>query len=273
MAKLPDNQNTTLFKIDIIEIYTKKPRGYLGMSSMGGKCLRKDWYGFRWARLDKTHTARTQRIFDVGHYYEEIMINDLENIGIKFIDKQEEYKDSTGHIGGHSDGHIINVPEAPKADHIFEGKTHKASSFKGVVKEGVQKSKVTHYNQMQMYMKYSGCKRALYMAYNKDTSEYYIERAKYDKEYAEDLLRRGHGVVFSEFPPEKAFNKNWFECKNFCSYNLICHHGDEDIAKTCRTCKHVDIGNEGKWYCSLKNDKELSYEEQLRGCISRISLI
>ncbi len=263
MAKIPERNNTTIAKIDGKIIENNNPRPYLGMSSIGTACMRKLWYGFRWARATE-HTARTERIFQVGHFYEEEMIKDLKSVGVKFIDSQTEYSDVTGHFKGHSDGLIIGVSEAPKSKHIFEAKTHNDKSFKSVKKDGVEKSKPLHYAQCQIYMKYQKVKRAYYMAYNKNTSEYYCERIYYDANYADDLERKAHGIILSENPPEKEFAKTWYECK-WCNYYDICHNSDRDIRKTCRTCQHIDILNDGKWSCA-KLDRELSYDQQLRGC-------
>jgi len=266
MAKLPKDINTAVHLIDHKEYLSKKPRGYLGMSSIGGECERKAWYGFRWVHLDGHHLARTERIFQVGHYYEGEMIEHLESIGVEFITRQEEFVSCHGHMKGHSDGKIIKLPEAPKAEHVFEAKTHNQKSFESVVKKGVEKSKPVHYAQMQEYMKHSGCKRAYYLAYNKNTSEYYSERVKYDADYTEDLERKAFSIVFSDQPPEKKFSPSYYACKSYpCKYYDVCHKGFTDITKTCRTCIHVDVANEGRWVCEKKN-KNLTYDEQLAGC-------
>ena len=48
------------------DVPTEKRRGHLGASSIGGRCLRQVWYGFRWA-YEENHLGRLRRLFDRGH--------------------------------------------------------------------------------------------------------------------------------------------------------------------------------------------------------------
>lgn len=278
MAKIPD-QRTTKNLIEMHDITNNDPRPYLGMSSIGGDCERKLWYGFHFVNPEQSHSQRTGRIFSTGHRAEAFMIADLKRIGCevyRWVDgkkvelmgtektsEQDTCTDIAGHFSGHTDGEVLNVPEAPKTSHLLEMKTHNDKSFKDVVKNGVKKSKPTHWGQVQTYMHYRKLTRTLYIAYNKNDSDYYIERIVYDKDEALDYIRKASAIIMSEVPPACKFPKTWFSCK-WCDYRDICHEGDAPAAN-CRTCDESDICNDGKWECGL-DGKELSKEAQLAGC-------
>lgn len=279
MAILP-TQATTKNLIESVDITNESPRGYMGMSGLGGGCERKLWYNFHFVQPFKSHPQRIERIFNTGHIAESFIIDDLKRIGCEVFrrtpegekvgltgakeETQEGAVDSTGHIRGHYDGRILGVPEAPKTEHLLEMKTHNDKSFKDVEKKGVKASKPVHYAQMQLYMHYGELTRALYAAYNKNDSSYYFERISYDQSYAEDLVRRGQSIIMMDSPPTKQFPRTWFECK-WCEYFDICHDGSDDIHKGCRTCDNVDLSMGGKWECGL-NNKTRTTEEQLKGC-------
>lgn len=277
MALIPDFQNTLKNKIDAVEIEVDDPRPYLGMSSIGEECERKLWLGFHWSTT-RSITARVNRIFRDGHAAEAKMISDLKSVGVECFfrfdgekeemfglvdEKQECFSDVAGHFKGHCDGRALNVPEAPKTEHLIEMKTHNEKYFNELKKKKVKESHPKHYAQMQIYMKKAKLKRALYIAYNKNTSEYYFERVYYDKDFANELLAKAASIIMSEEIPHCKYKSTWYSCK-WCEYRGICFEG-ERAQRNCRTCEKSDICNDGKWECR-RQAKELSYDEQLIGC-------
>lgn len=281
MAILPKIETTgSLIESQII--VAEKPRPYLGMSTLGEKCLRKLWYGFHWVS-DKSITAKAQRIFNRGHVEEKVVVDDLKRIGVKctkFIDgveleltgevdeEQEEFTGTAGHAKGHCDGRLLGLIEAPKTQHLLETKTMQEKYFKDVVKKGVQLSQPKYYSQVQRYMlatKNTPIKleRTFFVATNKNTQERYYERIRFNKEHACELERKEIQVVTSESPLIKVYNENDFECR-YCSHKKVCHYGDSPN-KNCRTCDNSDIMDNGVWHCNYW-EKNLSYDEQLDGC-------
>jgi hypothetical protein len=205
-----------------------------------------------------------KRIFDLGHACEDILINSLEKAGVEISRQQEEVPGWGGHIWGFIDGVAKNVPEAPKTDHLWEGKSMNDRIFKTVKKKGVRSAKFEHYVQMQMYMGKKGLTRALYTAINKNDSEIYVERVRFSEPDYREYMSRGMDVVCHEIPPPNLFqDPNKQVCK-WCDFASICYDGDP-ILKSCRTCKFVDIEDEGKWSCS-KFKKELAIDEQELAC-------
>lgn len=245
------------------------PRPYLGMSQLGGKCMRALWYYFRWVAEGEVD-GRVNRIFQTGHKAEADMVRDLESIGVECwdtLDAQDAFVCVSGHCKGHGDGKAKGIPGAEKTIHLLEFKTANDKSFKAMEKNGVEKEKPTHYAQMILYMHFSKLTRALYMVYNKNDSSYYTERVHSNEKFAKELITKAENIVMAEevneFPKIGNGSKTWYECK-FCDYKEVCFNEQEGI-KNCRTCKYVDIIQDGGWECSINKD-HLSIEEQALGC-------
>jgi hypothetical protein len=66
----------------------ERRRGHLGASSIGGRCLRQAWYGFRWAYEEK-HIGRLKRLFDRGHEEEFRFNRYLRSAGFEVLDYSE----------------------------------------------------------------------------------------------------------------------------------------------------------------------------------------
>ena len=231
MAELPAKPTTT---IDAIwASYEAKQdsgfRDHLGASGIGAECSRAIWYSWRWATRAR-FTGRLLRLFQTGHLAEERFAIDLRSAGIQVMTvdpdtgKQWLCRDESGHFGGSADGVGVGFPEAPKAWHVTEFKTHSAKSFASLTKDGVEKSKPQHFTQMQIYMHLLGIERAAYLAVNKDTDDLYFERVRYDAEAALRLVAKAHRIIASENPPERiSADPTWFQCK-FCQHHAVCRH-------------------------------------------------
>lgn len=246
------------------------PRYYIGLSGLGGSCIRALWFTFRWAAKGEL-PGRTNRIFRTGHLAEETMVEDLRSIGIKcwnVLDDQDEFVDLHGYSKGHPDGYAKNIPGAEKTDHLLEFKTMNDKAFKDVVKKGVKESKPVYYAQMCLYMYKKRLTRALFMAVNKNDSSYYTERVHANNSFAKELLRKGESILFSEdFNDFERIGNNtpeWYECR-WCNYSEICFGEKSLVEKNCRTCNHCDLIGEGKFSCNIR-EKELNLKEQEEGC-------
>ncbi len=240
-------------------------RTYLGVSSIGDPCTRKLWYSFRWVSAPEQITKRQNRLFGRGHKEEPIIVADLEACGMEHYDDQDECIACHGHVKGHCDGKLRNVPDAPKTPHLAEFKTANDKNFAKAKKDKVKLGFPVYYAQMVVYMYLFGLKRALFIMVNKNTDERYYERIKADNKYAKELLLRAEDIIMSEIPPEKRFKSTYFSCK-WCLHYNVCHFGLKPQVN-CRTCNFCDIHNEGKWACSLK-EEWLDKEDQLAGCSS-----
>ena len=281
MVMIPGRELHVKLMIDEKE-HPNERRPYLGMSSIGDPCARKLWYGFRFASTPQINTARQMRIFARGDIEEARVVGYLKDIVIEVYrpgkynshervelfghigEQQEEFIGFAGHSMGHSDGRCINVPDAPKTEHLLEIKTANEKNFKKYIKlESVKEANPGYYGQIQRYMKASGLTRALFIVVNKNTEELYIERVHYDAEYADMLEAKETDIILSEQPPEKEFPAGYFSC-GWCPHNSVCHEGARP-EQNCRTCASVDLHDGGRWSCGV-TEKDLDMEAQEKGC-------
>lgn len=255
MAQLPDNTNTTLYRIDqaVLAKHQDMPRGHLGASQIGHPCNRALWYSFRWCKKPE-HSGRLLRLFARGQREEEVFVELLKKAGVTVTTHDEttgeQWRVSAcgGHFGGSMDGAALGLVEAPKTWHVLEFKTHNAKSFKALSEQGVQASKPLHYSQMQCYMHLSGMTRAYYMAVNKDDDSLYAERVHYDQPHTEALMAKAESIIKANEPPEGiSTNAGWYECK-WCDYHSLCF--EQTLPEqNCRTCLHSTPASNGRWHC------------------------
>ena len=249
------------------------PRTYLGISIIGHPCTRYLWLSFRWFGHE-LFSGRMYRLFRRGKREEETIVEDLRSAGVEIehvLDDQLTFEFGC-HVIGHPDGFIRSgVPEAPKKEHVAEFKTHSSESFRTLVKEGVRSAKPMHWAQMQCGMIGASVHyghqvdRALYVAVNKDTDEYYMERVRLDEAEAREIIRRGQDIATDDYIPIRLSSKpDWWQCKS-CFFYGFCHGtaGKRPLpAISCRTCTHFTAGKDGKCYCALFGNAEIPAEAQ-----------
>ena len=270
MSKLPDPVNTIATMIDQYHARKKsKPRPHMGVSLLGHPCDRWLWINFRWAVVED-FDGRILRLFRRGHSEEDTIIKDLRNIGIDIRSSQRRV-DFGNHVSGSLDGVIESgVPEAPKSRHVAEFKTHSKKSFDDMVKNGVEKSKSTHFIQMQVYMHGTSINRALYLAVCKDDDRIYTERVKYDKKVAEDAIIRGKRIAMSDRMPEPvSADPSWYQCK-FCPAHSFCHKAEPTKRVNCRTCAHSTAMADSTWRCERHEADAIPEDFQHEGCVDHI---
>ena len=237
-----------------------KKRGHAGLSGIGASCHRKLQYDHYWA-VDSFHSKRVGRIFETGHNAEDMMVRDLESEGYKIIEQQAEVVG----VGGHWKGHIDGVAIKARVMYLLELKTHNDKNFKNLKKKGVKAGFPSHYAQMQAYMGYKGLAHYLYVGYNKNDSEYFIEFGVFNPEFFQELKWKQVEILTSDdlLPRIGNNNQTWFECK-MCDSRHVCF-GKAEPSVNCRTCRNVDVVEGGQWLCTL-SWSNLSYDEQAVGC-------
>ena len=263
MAKIPQSDP---FDVLNNKIEKNELRNYLGLSQIGHSCHRYLQYYHYWAHNEHVST-RILRLFNVGHDAEPKMRRDLLTIGIMTHSDQLRVEGAGGHWKGHIDD-IGNFIDSAENKFLVEYKTHNDKSFKELKKKKVKLAKPTHYGQMMEYMGKLDLPKALYMAINKNDSEYYFEWVHFDEEYYKDLVRKEVEIITSDVMLPRVGNDSpaWFECK-MCDAAKVCF-GRSEPNKNCRTCAFVDVFDEGKWVCSNSNSSygKLPEEVQRTGC-------
>lgn len=275
MTAIPQpNNSTQLAVIRWRESVTDQGhRPHLGASQIGMPCDRRLWYVFRWAEREQ-FDGRMLRLFDHGKREEARVVEELRGIGCQVWadDGGAQFRVAThgGHFGGSMDGVVLGLPEASKAYHVVEIKTHGVKSFASLLKDGVRKSKPQHWAQMQTYMHLTGIDRALYYAVEKDTDTLYLERVEHDEAEAEKLQARALRIIQASEPPLRlSDDPAWYECK-WCPFHSVCH-GQAAPEVNCRTCVRStpEMDGDSRWSCS-KQGRDLTVDDQRVGCPSHL---
>lgn len=250
----------------------REHRRHLGASKLGSPCARQIWYSFHWARLE-TFGGQMLRLFDRGEREESRFEGFLKLIGCKTwpldpsTGKQWRISFGDGHGGGSADLVAMGIPDLPPGTpFLTECKTHKNSSFRDLVNNGLCQSKPEHFAQTQVYTVKLGLPAALYMAVNKDTDDMHLEVIQPNPGFVATLIEKGERIIWQKQAPERIGNSpgHWY-CKAFCSkYRDICHN-EALPDKNCRTCFFAQPRPGGQWLCT-RYEYTLNAAEQHRGC-------
>ena len=257
------NRSTLAQKIYDYYVRTNKDwrRPHLGASIIGRPCSREIWYSFHWVQAPG-FDGRMLRLFETGQRFEDRICSELEGIGIKITERQKVIV-IFPHFGGSIDGLGEGFEESKKI-HLLEFKTHNQKSFDKLLNHGVDETKPEHVVQMNIYMGGLKKDRAYYIAENKNTSEIYAERVKYESTIYNTNVEKAHAIIDSPVPPTRICdNPARFACQ-FCSYKNICH-GQSCPEVNCRTCLHSTPEPDGTWSCA-RHGADIPVEFQKVGC-------
>lgn len=261
---------------------SERSRTYLGASIIGRECARSLWYGFRWAKRERFE-GRTLRLFQTGHLSESRFVGDLRSIGCTVHDvdpatgQQFGFQSLGGHMRGHMDGCVHNVPGGGAKWHVVEFKTHSAKSFADLRKKGVKGAKPEHWLQMNWYMGKSGMQRALYLASNKDNDDLYSERLEFDLVAFEKTEGKAAEIIFSGEPPARISDDPKYYLCSWCPFSGVCH-GHQVPAVSCRSCVHStpERNGDARWSCAKVapdlNISSIPVEVQRQGCGQHLPL-
>jgi hypothetical protein len=247
-------------------------RKHLGASVLGGKCMRKIWYGWRWAAKE-LFEGQMLRLFERGQLEEPRFISYLQGIGCDVwpVDPstglQWRVSFASGHGGGSSDGIARGIPDLPPGTpFLVECKTHNEKSFNNLEKEGLCQSKPEHFAQTQIYTVKLGLSAALYMGVNKNTDDLHLEVIMPNPNFVANLTDKAERIVASETaPPRVSNNPGFYYCKSFdCVFYDICFKGVRPL-ENCRTCKFSKPVDGGQWLCT-RYGCALTPEQQATGC-------
>jgi hypothetical protein len=274
VAPIPKPQASTVRAIYAAYEAANEHYDSLGISvgEIGTECDRALWYTFRWASQPEQIDGRKLSIFRTGDRWEEVLVSDLERIGVEVYGQQDRIRLVGGHVRGKCDGKGIGLPEAPKTEHLFEFKSSNAKSFKEIAAKGCKVAKPLHYGQCQIGMHAFGLTRAGYLVVNKDTDERYFERIEYDVDYCVRQLARAERIINANEPPSRiSDNPDFFGCR-FCKHHSICHEGAWPRV-TCRSCLHStpEMGGDAHWSCA-RWTKPIGVDEQKAACPAHLHL-
>ena len=255
----------------------EKPRGYLGMSSIGDSCERKLWYSFRWCGREEFDAVTLKRFAD-GHRTEDLVIDRLKMVeGLDIVATlpdggQIRIVDHDGHFSGHLDGTIVGILQAPKTPHVLEVKCvseKKMTELKKAVsdlgeKMALKKWNPVYYGQGQAYMHYMNYTRHYMVVATPGGRDWISVRTDYDPAYALQIVNKAKRIIDAQEPLEKiSQTPTWYECK-WCHFSGICHE-QEMPDRSCRNCVHSTPIENAQWHCA-RFGEILSLEKQLEAC-------
>jgi hypothetical protein len=248
------------------------PRPHIGCSTLGHACDRWLWLSFRWAVVEK-FDGRILRLFRRGQLEESTVVSDLNAAGffVTNTGAKQSRVDFGTHVSGSVDGIITGgIPDAENVLHVLEIKTHSLKSFNDLQKNGVKKSKYTHYVQMQCYMLGLSVDHALYYAICKDNDEVYTERVKFDESVAKIAIKRGKRLALDDrMPPPLSTDSSWYECK-FCAAHDFCHNTKMTKEVNCRTCAHSTATENSSFLCERVERQEIPINFQRIACNAHV---
>jgi len=252
----------------------KDGRQHLGASVIGGECLRKIWFSYRWFNHNPTgfKDPRLVRLFNTGHLYEAKACAMLETAGIEVVPQDEKGNQfrasfgTSGHSGGACDGLIEGgIPELPTESRILpEFKTASDKSFKRLNDKGVMAWNITYYNQVQIFMGKFDIKYCLHFTINKNDDDIYLEIIEKDDKIHKKMDERADLIISTnEGNSLDRISKDGTDWRcNYCEFKAPCH-GNVKPRVNCRTCAYSEPkwGEGGIWYCN-KYDEDLKGVEQ-----------
>ena len=258
----------------------EKPRPYLGASSIGENCSKKLWLRFRFVR--ESFNAETLKKFRDGHITEKTVIQHLKLLPFLKIDgdgeNQIEISGVDGHMKGHLDGIIEGIIEAPKTPHVLEIKAVADKKFNEIKKYklelgekmALRRYSETYYAQVILYMHKMNLTRSFHIFATAGARMWMSVRTECDSNYAKSLIEKARRIIYSNDAPEGiSKDPSFFNCR-YCGFYKVCHE-KKLPERQCRVCIHASPIKDGKWDCQL-HKKELSYDEQLAGCVNHCFL-
>jgi hypothetical protein len=201
------------------------PRPYLGASIIGHGCARRIQYDW-WCKPELA--ARTREIFDRGHYFEERTRRHLMAAGFKFAPPEAlAFTAVDGALRGHPDGIIIHGPDLLGAyityPLIWECKCLKATSYREIERDGLEKKHSNYLAQVALYQAYLNITNpALFTVTNADTCEWLHFLVPFDAERAQMWSDRAANIIAATRAGE-----------------LLPRGFDDPEKWPCKQCQHV----------------------------------
>lgn len=179
------------------------PRKYVSTSGLGRECLRQIQFDFLGVPKDdgRDFEARTLRIFQAGHYLEDIVAGWLRMAGFDLRTHRQDgsqfgFSALAGKSRGHIDGCLVAGPVDIQYPALWENKALGDKVWRDVVKKGVAVSKPIYAAQMAVYQAYLELGNpALFTAINRDTWELHAELVPFDQPLAQRMSDKVADIV------------------------------------------------------------------------------
>ena len=165
------------------------------------------------------HDAKTQRTFDVGHWYHKYIQKTLMTCGL-MLEDEVFVQNKDLHLQGHCDGKI----QLEGVVMTGEIKTANSRSYANVVKSG--RPMDAHIYQASIYARELNLDYLIFLYVNKDTSEIHeiiLNKSEFQS-YQDDAYEKIHGIVDA--------------VKKGVEPARVCGSAIDDRAMKCEYCNH-----------------------------------
>lgn len=247
----PDFSDLVNQKIDegVLARRAREPkRNYLGASLLGDPCTRRLVYTKMGVEPDEAFTARTLRIFDIGHGMEDFVGEQFglgeeqvfkdaaarwfRDAGFQLLTKDKAGKQFGwdalgGQIQGHIDGVLVDGPRIDGLGYaaLWETKALNKKNWSKMKKHGVKIGSELYHGQVQLNMGYLSVFQTVFTCVNKDSQEVSHELVGFDPAVAQRLSDRALEIVTmaskGELPPRIATQPDFYICR-MCSRKQRC---------------------------------------------------
>lgn len=238
MVAIPQVECPTILNAKAVAEFTQKEerRDYIGASLIGHPCSRHIWYRYH-GYPSEPFDAETLWRFADGHRTEELVIERLKQVpGVQIWDKQPDgsqygFRALGGKFGGHLDGIIKGLVQAPKTPHVLEVKCvgeKGFAEFKKLVfelgeKRALEQWRYEYYCQAQIYLHYFKLDRHYLVVALAGGRDMAACRTEYNPELAEKLIDKADKILQSKAEPARISDKSDFYQCRFCAFKKECH--------------------------------------------------
>ena len=270
-----------VYRQEFAQKQNEKSMPKVRISGIGTECARKMWYNYRGAIMGEMLEARLIRLFNRGHMEEARILAMLVAVGAEVIYQDGGHEDlqyKYGELQGTCDGKANKVPGYLETV-MLEFKTMGKSPFARYMKEGLRLFSQEYFAQVQVYLGTQKLGKCLFIPVCKDNDDFNVEVIEYEPESAQHFYDRAMNIIAVDSPPPRINDSPvWWKCK-FCQFHGICH-GEDPMAKNCRTCTHSKRKEDGTWLCTLPGmtgqcdeDIILTEEAQYDACDSYSQMV
>jgi len=139
-------------------------------------------------------------------------------------------------FGGHVDGIIKGLVQAPKTPHVLEVKCvgeKGFAEFKKLVfeygeKRALEQWNSSYYSQAQVYMRYFNLDRHYLVVALAGGRDMAACRTEFNPEYAEKLVDKAERILQATTEPARVSDKpDFYQCR-WCPFKEICHGKKEN---------------------------------------------
>lgn len=214
---------------------TKPKRTYLGASILGHQCERFIYYQLNFAEKSEPISFKGLYCIEDGHRTEHLIKDRLRLLpNIELFDIDPETNQQIGFMedrfGGHVDGIIRGLLQAPKTWHIFEAKCCNEKKFNELQKckdkygekSALEQWDFIYYVQAQIYCGKMELDRHYLVCATPGGRDMISCRTEFNKSFYESMLHKKDRILKAQDPPTRISERKEFYVCCWCSFKDFC---------------------------------------------------